>query len=179
MPRELRYRVPSERLRKLGRSADWKVYRTERLLAWLLLVLLLVVFWVQYNHGEIINRWMERAGVPFANELGNIFGNIVFIGFGFLGIRLLLRHRIRKLERHVDLDQDIHLIEDEGDLRFASPEVEYYLKWHGINLVGLGEQHTGPFEITPLFLNPFKYPRLYLRGISRISKNRRFHRSRQ
>jgi hypothetical protein len=37
MPRELRYRVPAERLRKLGRSAGRKVYRTDWLLSWLIL----------------------------------------------------------------------------------------------------------------------------------------------
>lgn len=135
MPRELRYRVPAQRLRKLGRSADWKVNRTERLLALLLLAAFGAAFGTLWSDGAAINRWTERAGVPFASDLGNVFANIILVALGFLSISLLLKRRTRKLERHVDFDQDIHLTEDKGGLRFASTEIEYYVKWRGIGLL--------------------------------------------
>lgn len=68
--------------------------------------------------------------------------------------RVLRRMKISRLKDRVDFDQLIHLVTDDGGLRFVTADVECYLNWSGINQMllepdGVVVSHGSLFFLVP------------------------------
>lgn len=138
MQRELTYRVPFERLTRLSRSAVRKAYPLVRLLTWVAVVLLALVVSGLVVYGNELRDWLEEdLGIPFGLELLFIGALLAFLA----SILLLRRHHISLIKRRVDFDQTVRMIQDDGGLRFATPGIEFYVKWLGISQLLL--EHDG------------------------------------
>jgi hypothetical protein len=137
MQRELSYRVPFGRLTKLSRSAGRKAYRTVWLLTWCLLAVLLAALVSLVVFGDAIDAWMRKARVPYGVEMTFVSVWLLFVA----GILLLRRMRVRQLKDRADFDQVVRLTRDADGLRFATANIEYYLKWPGISQLLL--EHDG------------------------------------
>lgn len=124
--RELRYQMPFERLQKLGRSASRKAFSTSWWLLWLLIALyfaLLVALVVLDSGG----RLQQATGIAWW-----VWQSLLaaFLIGGFLLIR---RHGQRLVKSRANYDSTVSLRQDADGLRFATPEIEYYVKWNGIS----------------------------------------------
>ena len=137
MQRELSYKLPYERLRKLGRSAGRKVLGTLWLSVWLLLAAFAgAVFALDFYRVEL-SKWAELAGVPFSPNAGVVICFMLFLP----GVWLLRRAGARWSKSRAGFDSTIRLTQDEGGIRIATPSIEYYVKWQGISQMLL--EHDG------------------------------------
>lgn len=127
LDRELTYRMPYERLAKLSRSASRKAFSSSWWLTWLLLgsyfalLALIIVF------GDVIDRLEREVGIPWWFWFALLFAALI-------GGLILLRRRWRRLMKgRVDFDSTVSFRQDNGGVRFATPQIEYYIKWDGIS----------------------------------------------
>ena len=128
MQRELSYQIPFERLSKVGRSVCRKAFPTMQLM-WLLLVLYIAAIIALVVFGKTLNGWLTAAGVRYGVEL--LFVGLVLLALaGLWGLRRL---QVRQVKTRVDFDQVVRLIQDDGGLRFATEDTEFYFKWRGIS----------------------------------------------
>ncbi len=150
MQRELSYQVPFERLARLSRSASRKAFRTVWWLTWLLLAMLLAAAFALIVHGDGLSEWLNRAGIPVGVEF--LFFLVGLISFA--GALLLRRLRINQVKGRAKFNQIIRLTQDDGGLRFATEDVEHYLKWPGISQLlvehdGVVVSHGNLFFLVP------------------------------
>lgn len=128
MQRELSYQVPFERLSKVGRSVCRKAFPTMKLM-WLLLVLYIAAIIGLVVFGNTLNKWLTAVGIRYGVEL--LFVSLILLALaGLWGLRRL---QIRHVKTRVDFDQVVRLIQDDGGLRFATEDAEFYFKWRGIS----------------------------------------------
>jgi len=128
MQRELHYQVPFDVLAKIGRSAGRKAYRSAWYLNWLLIASFLVAVVLLIVFGDALDRSMRRAGISYSVEASFILVCVLMIA-AVLWLRRFTRGRAKA---RTDYDQTIHFTQDDGGLRFATAEIETYLKWQGI-----------------------------------------------
>jgi len=135
MDRELTYQVPFERLRKLGRNSGRKAYPRLWGARWLLLgsffVLLLASSWFD----ESIQRWQASLGLPPLTALAALL--VIYAA----AILILRRSALRQTKARANFQSDIRLRRDDGGIRIATDEIEYYLKWRGIGQMFM--EHDG------------------------------------
>jgi hypothetical protein len=148
MQRELSYRLPFERLTKLSRTASRKGYP--------------VVWWLTLLWIGLFVATMIGIAV-FADSIREVFNPLdvePFILFGLaalvylVGAILLRRLRIAAVKSRAAFNETIKLTQDEGGLRFATEEVEHYLKWRGISQLliepdGVVVSHGNLFFLIP------------------------------
>jgi hypothetical protein len=128
MQRELSYQVPFKRLRKVGRKVCRKAFPVVQLM-WLLLALYLAAIVGLVIFGNTLNEWFTAVGIRYGMEL--LFVSVVLLALaGLWGLRQL---QVRQVKARVDFDQVVRLIQDDGGLRFATEDTEYYFKWRGIS----------------------------------------------
>jgi hypothetical protein len=133
--RDLTYQMPFERLAKLSRSASRKAFATTWRSTWLLigayfgLLAVLVVF------NDEINRLERDFGIPWWLWL------VLLISAAFIGLFVVRRRWRGLLKKRVDFDSTVNLREEPDGLRFATPQIEYYVKWKGISQVLM--EHDG------------------------------------
>ena len=150
MQRELSYKLPFERLSKLGRSVGRKAFRTLWLSTWLLLAAFIAaVFALDFYRVEL-SEWAERAGVPFSPNAGLVICFMLFLPWAWL----LRRARVRQRKSRADFDSTIRLTQDEGGIRIATTSIEYYVKWQGISQMlvepdGVVISHGNLFWLVP------------------------------
>jgi uncharacterized membrane protein len=137
MQRELNYQVPIGRLIKLSRSAGRKAFRTTWMLTWILVVVVVAAVFSLVFWGDAFNTWMRKVGVPYGVELALASLWVLLLA----GILVLRRARIRQIRDRADYDQVIRLTRDNGGIRIATANIEYYLKWSGISQLLL--EHDG------------------------------------
>jgi hypothetical protein len=138
MQRELTYHVPLARLRRLSRSAARKAYPSVRLLTWVVVVLFALLVSGVVVYGNKLRGWLEDdLGIPFGLELLFIGAALAFLA----SILLLRRHQISLIKRRADFDHPVRMTQDNGGLRFATPGIEYYVKWPGVSQLLL--EHDG------------------------------------
>ena len=137
MQRELTYRLPFERLRKLSRAASRKAYPTLWWLTWLLLALVFAAIMAIMAYADTLDRLLLRVGTPFGALVLLVATGLVFL----VGVYCLRRSRIAQVRERATFNATIRLAQDDGGLRFATEEIEYYLKWRGISQILL--DHDG------------------------------------
>jgi hypothetical protein len=127
LDRELTYQMPFERLQKLSRKMTRKAFAGSWRLVWILFggyiagLALLVVF------ARPIDDWVARYGLPDLTPLALLI--LLFV----LGIWLLRRHGQRQMKQRADFDGMVRFREEPEGFRLATPEIEYFVKWHGIS----------------------------------------------
>jgi hypothetical protein len=146
--RELSYRLPFERLTKLSRTASRKGYP--------------VVWWLTLLWIGLFVATMIGIAV-FADSIREVFdpldvGPFILLGLAALvylvGAILLRRLRIAAVKSRAAFNETIKLTQEEGGLRFATEEVEHYLKWRGISQLliepdGVVVSHGNLFFLIP------------------------------
>jgi hypothetical protein len=139
----LSYRLPFARLAKLSRAASRKGYPLVWWLTWL---------WIGVFFAVMI------AISVFADDIRDAFdpfdlGPVVALAF-LAGMFALRRLRIAEVQKRATFNETITLTQDEGGLRFATAEVEHYLKWRGISQLllepdGVVVSHSNLFFLIP------------------------------
>jgi hypothetical protein len=146
MQRELTYQLPFERLVKLSRTASRKGYPIVWWLTWL---------WIGLFAVGIIGM------IVFEDDIQDVLGPLdmgllmpaVALVF-FAGAYLIRRLRTAHVKSRATFNDTIKLTQDEGGLRFATEEVEHYLKWRGISQLllepdGVVVSHGNLFFLVP------------------------------
>jgi len=115
---------------------------------WLLLgsffVLLLAVGWFD----EVIQRWQASLGLPPLTAL------VALLVIYAAAILLLRRSALRQTKARANFQSDVRLRRDDGGIRIATDEIEYYLKWQGISQMfmepdGVVVSHGNLFFLIP------------------------------
>ena len=150
MPREFLYNVPFQRLIKLSRSASRKAYRGVWLSSLMLVAIYIGCLVALVVYGDALIGPLEAVGVPYAPEMA--FAGVVALFL--LGFWLLRRLGRSQMKERADYDQTIRFTEDDGGLRFATDEVEHYVKWSGISQIlvepdGVAVSHASLFFFIP------------------------------
>ncbi|MEO8420139.1 MAG: hypothetical protein ABI457_02995 [Hyphomicrobium sp.] len=148
MDRELTYQMPFERLVELGRSAGRKVFAKLRAAFLLLIGLFCVAMALLTSFNEPIQKWQASVGLP---EPSAYIAVLVAFAAAILELR---RFRLRQIRSRADYDSAVRMREDDGGLRFATDQVEYYLKWQGIGQMlmerdGVAVSHGNLFFLIP------------------------------
>jgi hypothetical protein len=150
LQRELTYQISFERLVGLGRSAGRKAFRTVWLLTWAWILAFLFVVLAVVVFLDVLRETVQPFGLAAGPELLLLAAALVFLG-GALWIRKLRWDEVRRRARFNDT---IRLTQDDGGLRFATEEVEHYLKWKGIRQMllepdGVAVSHGSLFFLIP------------------------------
>lgn len=135
LDRELTYQMPFERLMKLSRSASRKAFSTSWYLTWLLIGSYFALLGALIIFADEIDRLEREAGIPWWFWFGLLIVALV------AGLLLLRRHTRRLMKGRADFDSTVTLREEPDGLRFATPQIEYYVKWNGISQMLM--QHDG------------------------------------
>lgn len=143
--RELTYQMPYEKLAKLSRLASRKAFGLSWLLGGLLLVSYAVglALWIGFDH--VVDAWLATYGLPSWLPLASLIAMLII---GFLGIRRLGRQQMKS---RVNFDSSVRFRQESDGLRFATSEIEYFLKWNGISQVMLVEKEGVLFSHGSLF----------------------------
>jgi hypothetical protein len=148
LDRELTYQMPLKRLMKLSRTAGRKAYSTSWLLIWLLAAMygLGLAAWIAF--GPAIDRWLAAFNLPTLTPLA------VLIAFLILGIWAIRRLGMKQTKARADFDSTVRFREETDGVRLATPEIEYFVKWHGISQMmllsdGLVFSHGNLFFMVP------------------------------
>jgi hypothetical protein len=146
--RELTYRLPFARLRRLGRNSGRKAHPLIWGARWILLISFFVALWLVTLFADAVERWQASVGLPQLTVLVSI---ILVVGIAALFLR---RAALRRTQTCADFDAEIRLRRDEGGLRIATGEIEYYLKWPGISQMfmehdGVVVSHGNLFFLVP------------------------------
>jgi hypothetical protein len=148
MDRELTYQMPFERLVRLSRSAGRKAYATSWFGYWAVIALFCVALALIMIYDEAVQDWQRSLGLPW-------FSAFAIIAAVYVGALLALRRfSLRQMKGRADYDSTVRMREDEGGLRFATDQVEYYLKWQGISQMllekdGVAVSHGSLFFLVP------------------------------
>ena len=148
MDRELTYQMPFERLVELGRSAGRKVFAKLRAAFLLLIGLFCVAIALLNSFSEPIQKWQASVGLP---EPSAYIAVVIAFAAAILELR---RFRLRQIRSRADYDSAVRMRQDDGGLRFATDQVEYYLKWQGIGQMlmerdGVAVSHGNLFFLIP------------------------------
>lgn len=148
MDRELTYQMPFERLVKLSRSAGRKAFPIAWVMCWLLVglfcaaIVLLIVF------DEAVQSWQLSVGLPWFSAFLALV--VVYIA-SFFALR---QFGLSQMKSRANYGSTVRLRQDDGGLRFATDEVEYYVKWQGISQMlmehdGVAVSHGNLFFLIP------------------------------
>jgi hypothetical protein len=126
--RKLTYRLSFDRMNEVGLSSIRKISGNLRWARPLLIAVYFLFLAVNvFFFNEIFFGWVN-AGLPFMGLLLLVVSFVIFV----LGLLAIERARRRRLRERVDLEKPTRLTQDDGGLRFATDQIEHYLKWHGI-----------------------------------------------
>lgn len=148
LDRELTYRMPFERLRRLGRSANRKAFRTTWVAVWGLLAFYFGMIALFIIFADDINRLEREAGTPWWSWFAALIAAFVAAFFA------LRRRWQRQMQSRVDFDSAVTFTQEPSGLRFATPQIEYLVKWDGISQMlmepdGVVFSHGGLFFMIP------------------------------
>jgi hypothetical protein len=146
--RELTYHMPFERLVKLSRSAGRKAFAMSWATCWLLVGLFCVAIVLLIILDEAIQSWQASLGLPWFSAF-----LAILIAY-FAAFWALRRYSLRQMKSRANYQSTVRLRQDDGGLRFATDEVEYYLKWQGLSQMlmehdGVAVSHGSLFFLIP------------------------------
>jgi hypothetical protein len=146
--RELTYEMPFERLVKLSRSAGRKAYAMSWATAWLVIGLFSVAVVLLIVFDEPIQNWQASVGLPWFSAF------LVLVVIYIAAFWTLRRFSLRQMKSRADFQSIVRMRKDDGGLRFATDQVEYYLKWPGISQMvmerdGVAVSHGSLFFLIP------------------------------
>ena len=128
MDRELTYQMPFERLVKLSRSAGRKAFAISWVMCWLLVGLFCVAIILLIVFDEPSKAGKHPSGCRGSRRSGDACRRLLSPRFW-----ALRRFGLRQMKARADYQSTVRFRQDGGGLRFATDEIEYYLKWPGIS----------------------------------------------
>jgi len=148
LDRELTYRLPFARLKRLGRNLGRKAHPLIWGARWILLVSFFAALWFVTLFADAVERWQASVGLPQVTVL------VAIILVAGVAVLFLGRAALRQTQTRADFDTEIRLRRDDGGLRIATEEIEYYLKWPGISQMfmepdGVVVSHGNLFFLVP------------------------------
>lgn len=148
LDRELTYQMPFERLVKLSRTASRKAFAQSFRMTILLFAGYVASLALIIGFARPINRWLAQYGLPAFTPIA-----LLILAFVF-GYWLLRRHGKKQMKQRADFDSTVRFREEPDGLRLATPEIEYFVKWHGISQVllladGVVFSHGNLFFMVP------------------------------
>jgi hypothetical protein len=136
LDRELTYAMPFERLLKVSRMASRRAFGS----SWWLLALLFLIYVVALAaciaFARPLDAWLAAHGLP---EIAPIA--VLVLAF-FAAFWWLRRRGMKQSKTRADYDSTVRFRQDADGLRFATPEVEYFVRWRGISQM-LHLEHDG------------------------------------
>ena len=148
LDRELHYQMPFERLAKLSRSASRKAFSTSWYLMWALLGAYFVLLVVMVLSADTIARLERDAGIPWWAWMAALAAFLIG------GLLFLRRRGQQQVKARANYDSTVTLRQEAEGLRFTTPEIEYFVKWHGISQMmtmhdGIVVSHGSLFFLIP------------------------------
>lgn len=147
--RELTYHMPFERLVKISRMASRRAFSS----SWWLLAAFFAIYVVALGlviaFSRPLDDWLAIYGLPNFLPVA-----AVVIGFA-IAFWWLRRRGLNQSRERADYDSAVRFTQDGDGLRFATPEVEYFVKWQGISQMmlldgeGLMFSHGNLFFLVP------------------------------
>jgi hypothetical protein len=127
LDRELSYRMPFERLQKLSRTMSRKAFAMSWRMAWVLLGGYAAGLALIIAYAQPIDAVMQQYGLPDLTPIA------VLVLLLVLGIWALRRQGKGLMKQRADFDGMVRFREEQDGFRLATPEIEYFVKWHGIS----------------------------------------------
>ncbi len=148
MDRELTYQMPFDRLTKLSRSMSRKAFTASWLALWALLAAYIAALIAILVFDDAVERWQYAVGLPPYAAFGMIV--LLFV----IAIWALRRYGRQTMRARANFDAAVRFRKDAGGLRFATSDIEYYLKWQGISQMlmdrgGVAISHGALFFLIP------------------------------
>ncbi len=127
LDRELTYQMPFERLVKLSRTASRKAYSVSWYAIWALAAAYIAAIALLVIFAPTLDRVQADLGVPD-------YSGFLLAGSGVLfGLWMLRRYGLKQMRGRADYDSAVRFRREADGLRFATSQVEYYVKWDGIS----------------------------------------------
>ena len=148
MDRELTYQMPFERLTKLSRSMSRKAFSTSWRALWALLAAYVAAFIAIIIFDDAVQRWQADLGLPSYTAL--LLVVVLFV----IALWALRRHGRQTMKGRANFDNAVRFRKDDGGLRFATSDMEYFVKWPGISQMlmerdGVAISHGSLFFLIP------------------------------
>lgn len=148
LDRELRYRMPFERLAKLSREANRKAFSTSWYAVWALLGGYFLLLGLMLVFSGDIARLERDAGIPWW------FWMALLVVAALVGLLFLRRFGRRQMKARANFDSDVTLKQEPDGLRFGTSDIEYLIKWPGISQLmtvndGVVVSHGSLFFLIP------------------------------
>lgn len=148
MDRELSYQMPFERLTKLGRTMSRKAFSTSWYVLWALLAVYIAAIAALIVFDRAVTRWQASLGLP------SYFAFVAIVVLFIAAVLALRRYGRQLMKSRANFDDTVRFRKDEGGLRFATSEIEYYIRWPGISQVlmdrdDVAVSHGGLFFLIP------------------------------
>ena len=148
MNRELTYQMPFERLTKLSRSMSRKAFSTSWLALWTLFAAYIAALVAIIVFDDAVMSWQSALGLPPYSAL------VLIVLLFVIAVWALRRHGRRVMKGRANFDDAVRFRKDAGGLRFATRQIEYYVKWQGISQMlmdrdGVAISHGGLFFLIP------------------------------
>lgn len=143
--RELTYHMPFERLVKISRMASRRAFSS----SWWLLAAFFLIYVVALGlviaFSRPLNDWLSVYGVP---EIMPVAAVVAGFAIAFWWLR---RRGLNQARARADYDSAVRFAQETDGLRFATPEVEYFVRWQGISQMMLIESEGLMFSHGNLF----------------------------
>ena len=148
MNRELTYQMPFERLTKLSRSMSRRAFSTSWLALWTRFAAYIAALIAIIVFDDAVMSWQSALGLPPYSAL------VLIVLLFVIAVWALRRHGRRVMKGRANFDDAVRFRKDAGGLRFATRQIEYYVKWQGIRQVlmdrdGVAISHGGLFFLIP------------------------------
>ena len=146
--RELTYQMPFERLTKLSRSMSRKAFSTSWFALWALLAAYVAAFVAAIIFDDTVQSWQAALGLPPYSAFALVI--LLFV----IALLALRRHGRQMMKGRANFDDAVRFRKDVGGIRFATSQIEYYLKWQGISQMlmdrdGVAFSHGALFFLIP------------------------------
>jgi hypothetical protein len=146
--RELTYQMPFERLTKLSRSMSRKAFSTSWLVLWTLFAAYIAALVAIIVFDDTVMSWQHALGLPPYSAF------VLIVLLFVIAVWSLRRQGLQVMKGRANFDDAVRFRKDEGGLRFATSQIEYYVKWQGISQMlmdrdGVAISHGALFFLIP------------------------------
>lgn len=125
--RELSYHMPFERLVRLSRVASRRAFASSWWLLALFFALYIAAVALIVVFSRPLDNWLATYNIPNATPLGTAIAGFL------LAVWWLRRRGLKQSRSRADYDSAVRFRQEPDGLRFATPEIEYLIKYHGIS----------------------------------------------
>jgi hypothetical protein len=140
--------MPFERLTKLSRSMSRRAFSTSWLALWTRFAAYIAALIAIIVFDDAVMSWQSALGLPPYSAL------VLIVLLFVIAVWALRRHGRRVMKGTANFDDAVRFRKDAGGLRFATRQIEYYVKWQGIRQVlmdrdGVAISQGGLFFLIP------------------------------